>query len=101
MRAATSMFLISLAKSLPRRASTTAFLCLVVAHLECPDMACSVPCLRLDEVDEHLVDPRVAGHLGVEGRGQQVALPDRDDPTGGGAPRDRPRDLRPPARPPR
>src|SRR5215212_6562688 len=38
-RAATSMFLISLANSLPRRASITAFLCLVVAHLECPDMA--------------------------------------------------------------
>src|ERR687894_1265118 len=36
-RAATSMFLISFANSLPRRASITAFLCLVVAHLECPD----------------------------------------------------------------
>src|SRR5664279_628164 len=35
-RADTSMVLISLANSLPRRASTTAFLCLVVAHLECP-----------------------------------------------------------------
>src|SRR3712207_5990925 len=30
------MFLISLAKSLPRLASMTAFLCLVVAHLEWP-----------------------------------------------------------------
>src|SRR5215207_2423383 len=38
MRAATSMFLISFANILPRRASTTAFLCLVVAHLEWPDM---------------------------------------------------------------
>src|SRR6201996_459222 len=36
--AATSTFLISLAKSLPRLASTTAFLCLVVAHLEWPLM---------------------------------------------------------------
>src|SRR3954462_4693778 len=36
VRAATSMFLISLANSLPRLASTTAFLCLVVAHFECP-----------------------------------------------------------------
>ena len=36
MRAATSMFLTSLANSLPRLASMTAFLCLVVAHLECP-----------------------------------------------------------------
>src|SRR6185437_3198908 len=30
------MFLISLANILPRLASMTAFLCLVVAHLECP-----------------------------------------------------------------
>src|SRR6478735_3985493 len=36
--AATSMFLMSLAHDLARRASMTAFLCLVVAHLECPDM---------------------------------------------------------------
>src|ERR1700758_5460881 len=34
VRAATSMFLISRANSLPRRASLTAFWCLVVAHLE-------------------------------------------------------------------
>ena len=34
VRAATSMFLMSFAKSLLRLASTTAFLCLVVAHLE-------------------------------------------------------------------
>src|SRR5579862_2147502 len=34
--AATSTFLISLANSLPRLASTTAFLCFVVAHLEWP-----------------------------------------------------------------
>jgi len=38
-RAATSMFLINFAKSLPRLASITAFLCFVVAHLEWPDMA--------------------------------------------------------------
>src|SRR3954465_7664084 len=36
VRAATSTFLMSLANSLPRRASTTAFLCLVVAHFEWP-----------------------------------------------------------------
>src|SRR3954470_5233649 len=36
VRAATSTFLTSLANSLPRRASTTAFLCLVVAHFEWP-----------------------------------------------------------------
>src|SRR6188508_3782542 len=38
VRAATSMFLISLANILPRLASTTAFLCFVVAHLEWPDI---------------------------------------------------------------
>src|SRR3954467_10788831 len=36
--AATSMFLMSLAKDLARRESMTAFLCFVVAHLEWPDM---------------------------------------------------------------
>src|SRR5687768_10977514 len=36
--AATSMFLMSLAHDFARRESMTAFLCLVVAHLECPDM---------------------------------------------------------------
>src|SRR5436305_14853109 len=36
VRAATSMFLISLANILPRLASTAAFLCFVVAHLEWP-----------------------------------------------------------------
>src|SRR5688500_9648803 len=39
VRAATSMFLISFAKSLPRLASIPAFLCLVVAHLEWPLMS--------------------------------------------------------------
>src|SRR3954469_2767337 len=43
IRAATSMFLISLANILPRRASMTAFLCFVVAHLEWPDMALPLP----------------------------------------------------------
>src|SRR3954449_6924117 len=41
VRAATSMFLMSLANSLPRLASTTAFLCFVVAHLEWPLMCCA------------------------------------------------------------
>src|SRR3954464_11199092 len=44
-RAAASTFLISLANILPRLASMTAFLCLVVAHLEWPDMV-QPPCLR-------------------------------------------------------
>src|SRR6478672_6538688 len=42
--AATSTFLISLANSLPRLASTTAFLCLVVAHFEWPLMIVPLPC---------------------------------------------------------
>ena len=41
--AAISMFLISFANSLPRLASIAAFLCFVVAHLECPDMLFSLP----------------------------------------------------------
>src|SRR2546430_6502723 len=41
VRAATSTFLMSFANSLPRRASTTAFLCLVVAHFEWPLIASS------------------------------------------------------------
>ena len=44
--AATSTFLISLANSLPRLASTMAFLCLVVAHLEWPLMIVPSPCLQ-------------------------------------------------------
>src|SRR5690349_6192317 len=58
IRAATSMFLISLANILPRRASMTAFLCLVVAHLEWPDI--SVPLLARagsHQVTEQSVDP--------------------------------------------
>src|SRR5690606_5323291 len=38
VRAATSMFFTSRAKSLPRLASSAAFLCLVVAHFEWPAM---------------------------------------------------------------
>src|SRR5215475_2315274 len=94
--AATSMFLINLANILPRRASMTAFLCLVVAHFEWPDMRYpSSSLLRLyvracargdDVVQEQAMDPVVTVvHLRVERRRQQRALPDRDDPTGGRA----------------
>ena len=90
IRAATSMFLISFANILPRRASMTAFLCLVVAHFEWPDMrplltssVCGQGTDRGDEVHEQLVDPGVATHLRVERRRHQRALPDRDDPTRG------------------
>src|SRR3954454_19928116 len=85
MRAATSMFLISLANILPRRASMTAFLCLVVAHLEWPDIVpLLTPLLRsVDQVQEQAMDAAVAIHLRVEGGRHQRPLPDRDDPTGG------------------
>src|SRR3954471_22630863 len=68
VRAATSMFLISLANNLPRRASTTAFLCLVVAHFEWPDMLRNSLCLLCAayEVDEVAVYPVVLRDLGME-----------------------------------
>src|SRR6476661_6517654 len=49
IRAATSMFLMSLVFILLRLASTIAFLCFVVAHLEWPDI--SVPSLRARRPD--------------------------------------------------
>src|SRR5581483_3012787 len=83
LRAATSMFLISLAKSLPRLASTAAFLCLVVAHLEWPDIV-SILLIHCPthQVGEVLVHTDVARQLRVEGRGHQPPLTDRNDPTG-------------------
>src|SRR4051794_33365054 len=42
--AATVIARASLVKSLPRRASTIAFLCLIPAHLECPAMRASILC---------------------------------------------------------
>src|SRR5664280_2386910 len=90
-RADISIVLINLANSLPRRASTTAFLCLVVAHLECPLTGAPRPSPAplpagalpglIDHADEEPVHTSVAGELGVKGRGEQVALPDGDDPT--------------------
>src|ERR1700745_1201534 len=55
VRAATSTFLISFANSLPRRASTTAFLCLVVAHLLCPLIWDRSTRTLLDNRDEQFV----------------------------------------------
>src|SRR5215510_5920858 len=43
MRAAEVNSRMSLVKTLPRRASTAAFLCLMVAHFECPDIRLSFP----------------------------------------------------------
>src|SRR3954470_2986834 len=87
VRAATSMFLMSLANILPRLASTTAFLCLVVAHLEWPDIALPPGTSgenAADHLDEESVHAGVPGDLGVERGREQVALSDRDDPTRGG-----------------
>src|SRR5919206_876599 len=94
VRAATSMFLINFAKSLPRLASTTAFLCLVVAHFEWPLMDAHAPLDRLpaspacphpglaDHLAEELVHPPITGQLWMERRGQHTPLPNRHDPTG-------------------
>src|SRR5438270_6651132 len=79
VRAATSTFLISFANSFPRRASTTAFLCLVVAHLLCPLIARRSRLRLLHDVDEQGVDPRVAGQLRMERRRQQWPLAHGDD----------------------
>src|SRR5215510_7520912 len=43
IRAAEVNSRMSLVNVLPRRASTTAFLCLIEAHLECPDILPSFP----------------------------------------------------------
>src|SRR3954453_15064014 len=82
VRAATSTFLMSLANSLPRRASTTAFLCLVVAHLLCP-LIWGRSLLGLPhDVDEQRVHSWVAGQFWMERRGQQRPLTHRDDSIG-------------------
>src|SRR6478609_3676873 len=63
--AATSMFLMSFANDFARRESMIAFLCLVVAHLECPDM-------RL--LNRILVRPSHGPRVTILG---QEAFPDR------------------------
>src|SRR6188472_4294276 len=94
MRAATSMFLISFANILPRRASITAFLCLVVAHLEWPDISGFLPW--------HV---QLLGHRRVGGYGRRC--PPRDGTTSpstapAGPRRSYPRPrLTPPGRAPR
>src|SRR5579875_3549069 len=47
-RAATVIARASLVNSCPRRASTTAFLCLIECHLECPDMCLQSSCRLAD-----------------------------------------------------
>src|SRR5690242_16432576 len=90
VRAATSMFLISFAKSLPRLASITAFLCFVVAHLEWPDICLLLRVTkfrtnprdptgiespgRAHHLGEVRVEPVVPGQFRVEGGGEGVPL---------------------------
>src|SRR6266849_1324151 len=82
VRAATSTFLIRRAKSLPRLASMTAFLCLVVAHFEWPDIAPPLLSLCLaHQLHEAAMHAQVTGELRVEGGREQIALPNRDNPT--------------------
>src|SRR6476469_4042617 len=69
VRAATSTFLMSLANNLPRRASTTAFLCLVVAHLLCPLIGRRSQQGLPHDVGEQRVHSWVAGQLRMERRG--------------------------------
>src|SRR5262245_42431856 len=111
VRAATSTFLIRRANSLPRRASTTAFLCLVVAHLEWPDISSNlrlvlvslvlghsrIPGSTCPDPPHHLhevrMDPHIAGEFWMKGGGEEVSLPNRDNPTGGTTLRDSTEDL--------
>src|SRR5579863_4734347 len=78
VRAATSTFLISLANSLLRLASTTAFLCLVVAHLEWPLMNSPCSSTFVDHFDKQRVHPGVSRQLRVEGRRQPPGIPNGD-----------------------
>src|ERR1700748_2572825 len=80
VRGAASTFLISLANSLPRLASTTAFLCLVVAHLEWPLMCCPSRCLQI--ADEcagpgSVRDERPWQAVGLAGRRRSYRCPAR------------------------
>src|SRR5690242_10050336 len=64
-RAATVIARASLVNWAPRRASTTAFLCLMLAHLECPDMAVRIlapPCR--DDAARRTAARRRAGPIG-------------------------------------
>src|SRR3954469_11060274 len=70
-RAATSTWRISLANSLPRALSLAPFWCLIVAHLEWPDMASP-------SSEEQLVEPQVARQLGMERGREHRALSHQD-----------------------
>src|SRR5450759_3408961 len=108
-RAATVMPRESLENSLPRLASSLPFLCLMVAHLECPDTRTPPPLSAVggrrdgadrlaggarlrragrrgrrplaaaDHRDEQLVHARVGGELRMERRDEPSALAGSDD----------------------
>src|SRR5215510_12096951 len=64
MRAAIVISRISLVKSLPRLASSAPFLCLIVAHLECPDIVLLLRGLRGSLAPAHVV--RAGGFCGQQ-----------------------------------
>src|SRR6476646_5654173 len=60
-RAATMIARASLEKCAPRRESTTAFLCLIEAHFECPDIAESVGVARSRGAPVRSCEPALCG----------------------------------------
>jgi hypothetical protein len=80
------MFLINFAKDFARFASIAAFLCFVVAHLECPDMipqpsddTILANCRLNDRGEPPLVDAGVADDLGVERYPDRIAVTNSDN----------------------
>src|SRR5205085_2712301 len=57
-RAATMIARVSLENCAPRRESTTAFLCLMLAHLECPDIAASLRIVGIGLISRAPPGPR-------------------------------------------
>src|SRR3954451_1331292 len=78
---ATMMARDSLLKRMPRFLSAAPFLCLIVDHLECPDMR-ALSCFSghgagvglADPLKESLVQTPIAGQLGMERRHHDRAL---------------------------
>ena len=62
-RAAMVISRITLVKVRPRLASVAAFLCLIVAHLECPDISCLA--LSLENLRAHGLQKTFAGSCPV------------------------------------
>src|SRR5690242_4154089 len=69
-RAATVTSLIRRVKILPFLASATAFLCLTLAHLECPAMA--IILLRASHQAKNNPDDRAAARRQIENRGARA-----------------------------